>query len=250
MKRPTCLIAEDEHVLRAELREALAVLWPDLRIVAECPDGPEAARAFAQHAPDVLFLDIQMPGMSGLEVAALASRRCHVVFVTAYDRYAVAAFEHGAVDYVLKPFALARMADTVVRLKERLRAQPADLDGLLDELARKGGQREGPLRWIRASAGADVSLLTVDEVLYFQADSKYTLVVTPGREAVIRMTIQELAQRLDPDAFWQIHRATIVNLGAISAVHRQANGTLEVELRQYPQRLVVSTTFAHRFKQM
>jgi DNA-binding LytR/AlgR family response regulator len=250
MKSPTCLIAEDEAVLRAELRETLATLWPELAIVAEAEDGLQATQAFERHRPDILFLDIQMPGMSGLEVAALASRRSHVVFVTAFDKYAVEAFRQGAIDYVLKPFAPARLADTVGRLKERLRERPADLDGLLALLARGDAGSAAPLRWVRASTGADVRLITVDEILYFQADSKYTLVVTADAEAVIRTPIQELARRLDPEVFCQIHRGTIVNLAEVAAVHRHANGTLELALKRHPRRLVVSVTFAHHFKQM
>jgi len=250
MKSPTCLIAEDEAVLRSELRAALAGLWPELAIVAEAEDGLVARSSFEQHRPDILFLDIQMPGMSGLEVAALASRRSHVVFVTAFDEYAIEAFRQGAIDYVLKPFALARLADTVDRLRERLRGRPADLDGLLALLGRGRDANAAPLRWIRASTGSHLCLITVDEILFFQADSKYTLVVTADAESVIRTPIQELARSLDPDVFWQIHRGTIVNLAAVAAVHRHANGTLELALKQHPRRLGVSVSYAHQFKQM
>jgi DNA-binding LytR/AlgR family response regulator len=155
-----------------------------------------------------------------------------------------------AVDYVLKPFAAARLAETVARLKERLSSRPADLDGLLAALAGRDASMPPPLRWIRASAGAELQLITVDEVIYFQADSKYTLVVTAEGETPIRMTIQELAQRLDPEVFWQIHRSTIVNLGEIASVHRRINGTLDVHLKRHPAKLAVSATFAHLFKQM
>ena len=167
MKSPTCVIAEDEPVLRTELRETLAALWPELVIVAAAEDGLEALRALHQHRPQLLFLDIEMPGMTGLEVAAQASRQCHVVFVTAYDKYAIEAFEQGAVDYVLKPFSAARLAGTVTRLKERLDSQPADLDGLLASLARREGAPTTHLRWIKASQGQNVRLITVEEVLFF-----------------------------------------------------------------------------------
>jgi DNA-binding LytR/AlgR family response regulator len=244
------VIAEDEAMLRGELCETLGLLWPELRVLTLAEDGAQALQAFEQHRPDVLFLDIEMPGLTGLEVAARASRRCHVVFVTAYDRYALEAFEQGAVDYVLKPFSRDRLADTVARLKDRLHTAPADLDELLAVLARRERGARSWLRWIRASAGSDVSLVTVDEVLFFQADNKYTLVVTADSEFVIRRGIAELAQELDPEAFWQIHRGTIVNLSEIAAAHRRLNGSLELRLKHHPRNLVVSTTYAHLFKQM
>jgi DNA-binding LytR/AlgR family response regulator len=249
MKTPTCVIAEDEPALRGELRETLAALWPELVIAAEAEDGLEAVRAIEKHQPQLLFLDIQMPGMNGLEVAALASRKCHVVFVTAYDRYAVSAFEQGAVDYVLKPFSAARLGATVSRLKERMQTAPADLEKLLSELAQRDAS-SAPLRWIRASIGADVTLITTDEVFFFQADNKYTLVVTASGEALIRTPLQTLEEELDPETFWRIHRGTIVNLNEIAAVHRCANGTLEVRLKRHPRKLLVSTAYAHLFKQM
>src|SRR4051812_40191099 len=217
------VIAEDEPILRVELRETLARLWPELAIVAEAEDGIEAMRALSEHEPDVLFLDIQMPGLSGLEVAKQASGRCHVAFVTAYDEFAVAAFEQGAVDYVLKPFSAARLASTVARLKERLDSQPADLDGLLASLAQRDPATRNHLRWVRASQGQNVRLITVEEILFFEADSKYTLVVTADGESVIRKTIAELVAELDPELFWQVHRSTVVNVNEIAAVHRKSN---------------------------
>jgi DNA-binding LytR/AlgR family response regulator len=250
MRSPTCVVAEDEAMLRGELCEALSELWPELLVQRQAEDGAQALQAFEEYRPDVLFLDIEMPGMTGLEVAARASRRCHVVFVTAYDKYALAAFEQGAVDYVLKPFSPARLADTIERLKQRLHTAPADLDGLLAALAQREGGAKNWLRWIRASAGSDVSLVTVDEVIFFQADNKYTLVVTGDSEFVIRKGIHELAQELDPETFWQIHRGTIVNLNEIAAAHRRLNGTLELKLKRHARTLVVSTTYAHLFRQM
>jgi DNA-binding LytR/AlgR family response regulator len=250
MKPPSAVIAEDESLLRAELRETLAALWPELHIAAEAEDGLEAMRALHEHQPQLLFLDIEMPGMTGLEVAAQASRKCHVVFVTAYDKYALAAFEQGAVDYVLKPFSPARLAATVTRLKERMSSRPADLDGLLASLAQRDPAQKRHLRWVRASQGQNVRLITVEEVLYFQADSKYTLVVMADGEAVIRKTIAELLAELDPELFWQIHRSTIVNANEIAAVHRKGNGTLDVRLKRHAQTLLVSTTFAYLFRQM
>jgi DNA-binding LytR/AlgR family response regulator len=244
------VIAEDEPFLRAELCETLAALWPELMVVAQAEDGLEAMRALQTHQPDLLFLDIEMPGMTGLQVAAQASRRCHVVFVTAYDKYALAAFEQGAVDYVLKPFSPARLATTVTRLKERISSQPADLGDLLATLAQRDQATKTHLRWVKASQGQNVRLITVDEVLFFHADSKYTMVVTLAGEALIRKTIAELAAELDPELFWQIHRGTIVNVNEIAAVHRKANGTLELRLKRHTQTLPVSASYVHLFKQM
>src|SRR5688572_67402 len=187
----------------------LARLWPELAIVAEAEDGIEALHALDEHRPSVLFLDIQMPGMSGLEVARKASGRCHVVFVTAYDKYAVAAFDQGAVDYVMKPFSPARLAVTVARVKQRMQTAPANLDGILKALAGRGNGN-GYLRWITASHGQNLRMITVDEICYFRADSKYTLVVTPDSESLIRRPIKDLLEELDPAVFWQIHRSTLV----------------------------------------
>src|SRR5262249_22188307 len=170
----------------------------------------QALRALESHEPDVLFLDIQMPGATGLDVARVASGRCHVVFVTAFDQYAVAAFEQGVVDYIVKPFGPARLSAAIARVKERLRGAPANLDGLLASLAE---QRKGPqkyLRWISVAQGRTVRLITVDEISYFQADNKYTTVVTPTGQSLINKTIKELVDELDPESFFQIHRATIV----------------------------------------
>jgi len=250
MKRPTAVIAEDEPLLGAELRDTLAALWPELEILAQVENGIEAMSAFQVHQPDLLFLDIEMPGMTGLQVAAHASRKCHVVFVTAYDKYAIAAFEQGAVDYVLKPFSPSRLATTVLRLKERITTRPADLDGLLALLHTRDQAPRPWLRWVKASQGQNVRLVTVEEVLYFQSDSKYTLVVTVDGEFVIRKSVAELATELDPEAFWQIHRGTIVNVEAVSAVHRKHNGTLELRLKRHPRVLSVSAPYAHLFRQM
>ena len=250
MKTPTAIVAEDEPLLRAELREALAALWPELDVVAEASDGLEAMRLLQSHEPQLLFLDIEMPGMTGLQVAAQASRRCHVVFVTAYDKYALAAFEQGAVDYVQKPFTPARLATTVQRLKERIDGRPADLDNLLATLAQRESAARPHLRWVRASQGHNVRLVTVEEVHFFMSDSKYTLVATSDGDHVIRTPIAELATELDPEVFWQVHRGTIVNLNAIAAVHRKSSGALELRLKKDPRTLAVSAPYAHLFKQM
>ena len=247
MPRPRAVIAEDEPLLREELVELLASLWPELELVAQAGDGIEALRALEAHAPDVLFLDIQMPGLTGLEVARQASGRCHVVFVTAYDQHTLAAFEQGAADYVLKPANAARLATTVARLKERIGRQAPALEGLLREL---GGGSRGFLRWINASHGQAVRVITVDDVCYFQADSKYTRVVTASEESLIRKPIKELCDELDPACFWQIHRSTIVNVHAVAGVVRDLRGRTQVRLRKREELLSVSEGYVHLFRQM
>ena len=244
------LIAEDEPLLLVELKQALRAQWPELVICAEATDGVEAMRALAEHSPDVLFLDILMPGMTGLEVARHASGRCHVVFVTAYDKYAVAAFDAGAVDYLLKPFSTSRLAAAIARLKDRMRSAPANLDGILDALAAKLGPRPEYLRWITVSHGQRLRLITVEEICYFRADHKYTLVVTPTSESLIRRPIKDLAEEIDPRIFWLIHRSTLVNVNAIAGIDRGLRGRLRVRLKQRAETLDVSESCAHLFKQM
>jgi len=246
----TALIAEDEPLLREELVEQLASLWPELVIVGQAGDGVEAVRQLAAHRPDVLFLDIRMPGMTGLEVARQAAGQCHVVFVTAFDEHAIAAFEQGAVDYVMKPISAARLATTIARLKERVSLPPADLSGLIAALRRQQADGKGYLRWINASVGTAIKLITVDEICYFRADTKYTRVVTPSAESLIRRTIRDLASELDPDLFWQIHRSTLVNVHAIAGVTRDLRGYLQVRLKQRQESLPVSESYAHLFRQM
>ena len=243
------VIAEDEETLRDELRETLATVWPELAIVAEAADGLSALRALEDHAPDVLFLDIQMPGLSGLDVARRASGRSHVVFVTAYDKYAVAAFEQGAVDYVMKPVTPARLVETVNRLKTRMSGPPPNLEQLLRTLAERVAPREY-IRWITASQGDELRLITVDEILYFQSDNKYTLVVTPEKESLIRRPLRELIEEIDPKRFWQIHRGTIVNVNAIAGLGRDLRGHLVVKIKNRKETLAVSDSYAHLFKQM
>ena len=249
MQLRKAVIAEDEPLLRAELVESLAKLWPELHICAEAEDGVDALRAIEQHSPDILFLDIQMPGLSGLEVARHVGSECHIVFVTAYDNYAVAAFEQGAIDYVMKPFSAARLATTVARLKEKAGTAPANLDGLLRSLLASGTAKQY-LRWITASVGDDLRLITVEEIAYFQADNKYTLVVTADQESLIRRPIKELIDELDPSTFWQIHRGTLINVNAIAGVTRDIGGHLRVKLKQRRETLPVSAPYAHRFRQM
>ena len=247
MTRPRAIIAEDEPLLRDELAELLASLWPELDIVALTGDGIATLRALEQHAPDVLFLDIQMPGLTGLEVARQVNGRSHVVFVTAYDRHAVAAFEQGAADFVLKPASAARLATTVARLKERIGRPAPPIDGILREL---NGAKKSFLRWINASHGQAVRLITAEDVNYFEADSKYTRVVTAEGESLIRKPIKELVDELDPCCFWQIHRSTIVNVNAIAGVVRDARGRPQVRLKRRSEVLPVSDAYAHLFRQM
>jgi len=250
MNAPTAIIAEDEPVLRAELKEMLAAQWPGLDVRAEVGDGPAAVRAVGEHAPSILFLDIEMPGMSGLEVARRVSGQCHIVFVTAYDKYAVAAFEQGAVDYVMKPFSTARLDATIARLKSRLTGPPADLTGILKTLASTLSQRKDYLRWITAAQGDALRLITVEEICYFRADHKYTLVVTPDSEALIRRPLKALAEEVDPQAFWQIHRSAMVNVKEIAGVSRDFRGHLTVKLKQRKETLPVGENYVHLFKQM
>ena len=248
---PRAIIAEDEPALREQLRDALGAVWPELEICAEAEDGIQALRALEKHAPDVLFLDIQMPGLTGLEVARQASGRCHVVFVTAYDNYAVSAFEQGAIDYVMKPFSAARLADSVRRLRERAARAPAKIEGLLESLAaRVQGKRRDYLRWITASQGEETRLVTMDEILYFRSDNKYTVVATSGDEELIRLSIRDLAEQLDPELFWQVHRGTLVNVNFIAGITRDFRGHLALRLKKRTETLAVADSYAHRFKQM
>lgn len=250
MSVPTAIIAEDEPVLREQLRELLANVWPELNIVASAENGLQAIKALERYVPDVMFLDIQMPGLTGVEVARRASSRHHVVFVTAYNQYAVAAFEEGAVDYVMKPLSAERLATACARVKSRLNAAPANLENLLRALAKISAPAQTYLRWINASMGADVKLITVDEVCYFQSDTKYTRVVTNDGESLIRKSLKELLKELDPSVFWQIHRSTIVNVNTIGAVSRDLAGHLIIRLKGRKETLQVSQPYSHLFRQM
>jgi DNA-binding LytR/AlgR family response regulator len=249
MRSPSAILAEDETVLRDELRQHLRELWPALRIVGEAGTGVEALDLIERHAPDILFLDIEMPLLSGLEVAQQAQGRCHIAFVTAYDMHAVAAFETGAVDYILKPLERSRLKLAIDRLQQRLGSVPPNLDVLFRELMHSAAPRRY-LRWINASVGQNTVVITVDEVVYFQADTKYTKVVTASHEALIRKSLQELQAQLDPSIFWPIHRSTLVNANAIAGVSRDFRGRLSVTLKQRDERLSVSESHQHLFKQM
>jgi DNA-binding LytR/AlgR family response regulator len=247
-ERATAVIADDEPLLRASLKAALAEAWPELEIVAEAANGAEAVSAVREHRPDFAFLDIEMPMMNGLEAAREVRGLAQVVFVTAYDRYALEAFERGAVDYVLKPAEPDRLADTVRRLGERRLAPAADMTGLIEELSRRIAPGAGRLQWLQASLGNSLKLINVDDVLYFQSDTKYTRVVTRDAEALVKKTLRELAAELDPRHFWQVHRGTIVNIRFIAAVTTDELGRREIQLRDHADRVEVSRTFAHLFK--
>ncbi len=245
---PAAVLAEDEPLLADELADMLSTLWPELRIVARASDGVCALQAIDKHSPQFAFLDIHMPLINGIEVARQIAGRCHVVFITSYDQYAIDAFETGAVDYVLKPLRAARLAMTVQRLKERWEQPPADLRRVLKDLVQAPPQRY--LQWINVSRGAALRLITVDEILYFKSDEKYTLVVTPDSEALIRKKIKELGEELDPTMFWQVHRSTLVNVHAIDSVIRDDHGNLKLRLKHRPESLAVSEPYVHLFRQM
>jgi DNA-binding LytR/AlgR family response regulator len=257
---PSCVIAEDEALLRDALVQMLAAAWPELQVAAACEDGGAALEAIAAHQPDVAFLDIRMPGLTGLEVAgALAecSPRTQVVFVTAYDHYAIDAFEQGAVDYLQKPVAAERLAATVRRLKARAAGggggpDAAALAAMLRQLGAglPRADRPPPLVWLTASAGTETRLIMVDDIAYFQSDTKYTLVMTAEGEALLRKPIRELLEVLDPAVFKQIHRSTIVNLKAIAGIARDDMGRGVVRLKNRPETLAVSQPFMALFRNM
>jgi len=256
--RPTAIIADDESRLAEFLAGRLRAMWPELQIVGMAANGPEAQALLAAEAPDVAFLDIRMPGLTGLEVAHAAAANVHIVFVTAYDQYAVEAFDRAAVDYLLKPVADERLAETVARLKTRLAAPvgtPALAAALavIAKLAPLHGNANGTkerLAWIRASSGSQVRLIAVEDVSYFQANDKYTSVFTEEGEALIRTPLKELGEQLDPNRFWQVHRGTIVNLGHVSATTRDLAGRIALTLKTRPEKVAVARAYAHLFKQM
>jgi DNA-binding LytR/AlgR family response regulator len=258
---PTALIADDEPLLRAALGRLLAVVWPELQIVAEARNGREAVRLFDERHPDICFLDVHMPGLSGVDAATHIGRRAHVVFVTAYDHYAVEAFAQGALDYLLKPVEQARLADTASRLKERLQAsRPAiNTEQLLQQLSEQLAQLQSrpgqeTLRWIKAQAGNTVRLIAIDDVDYFRADAKYTVVAwrDGGKpaEAVVRTPLKELLAQLDAERFAQVHRSVVVNLRSIRLVKRHDNETAEVHVKGRDEVLPVSRNYLQLFRQM
>jgi DNA-binding LytR/AlgR family response regulator len=259
---PTALIADDEPLLRERLAQWLVRLWPDLQVVAQARNGREAVALFEEHQPDLVFLDVHMPGMNGVEAARAINahafgRRARLVFVTAFEQYAVQAFEQGAIDYLVKPFDEERLQNTVRRLQTRV-SLPATNDAdhlapLLERLAktlRAQAPARAGLQWIKASVGNAVRLIPVDELIYLRSDEKYTLVVWQGGEALIRKTIRELADELDSERFVQIHRSVIVALHQVAQVVRGANETADLHLRGRKEVLPVSRAYLHLFKQM
>lgn len=248
MNAPSAMIAEDEPLLMAEIRDALRMLWPQLRIAAEVGDGVEAIEALDRLAPDILFLDIQMPGASGIDVARHASGKAHVVFITAFDDYALQAFEQGALDYILKPITTGRMKLTVERLQQRLRDPPADLRGLTDLLknALQGEPRH--LKWLTVPKGNDLHVVAVADIAYLRADNKYTTIATRASSFLCASSLKEMKDKLDPNMFWQIHRSVIVNVRAIETIYRSFRGALEIKLKERDELLPVSAAYAHLFK--
>jgi DNA-binding LytR/AlgR family response regulator len=246
------LIADDEPHLAANLRERLQALWPDLEILPLAANGIEALRAVTEDEPDVAFLDIRMPGLTGIELARRIDTHTHIVFVTAFDQYAVEAFDRDVTDYLLKPVTDERLARCVERLQKKVASneKPPALDEMLAKLSRALPGAPGKLRWIRASKGELVQQIAVDEVLYFQASDKYTCVMTRDGESLIRLPLAELAAQLDGEVFWQIHRGTVVNMNEVSATRRDLGGRVFVKLRDGKTELPVSRAYAHLFKQM
>ena len=253
----SALIADDEPLLRQRLLSHLSRAWPELHIAAEARNGREAVELFETHAPQVVFLDVHMPGVSGIDAARSMVGRTQIVFVTAYEQYAVQAFEQGAIDYLVKPFDEQRLLQTVARLQQRLNPAPASntapMEALLERLSaelRVRGAERRHLQWIKASVGSTVRLIPVEQVHFMRSDEKYTLVVWDGGEALIRKTIRELADELDPECYAQIHRSVIVNLKRVSHVTRGLNETADVHLEGRSDTLPVSRSFLHLFRQM
>ena len=252
MNAVTALIADDEPHLAQYLASRLQALWPELELLPRAANGLEALRAIDDEAPQVAFLDIRMPGLNGLELARRIDARTHVVFVTAYDQYAVEAFDEEAVDYLLKPVTDERLAKCIERLKRKLAAAeaPPPIAEMIERLARLAPSTGSRLRWIRALKGEVVHQIAVDDVLYFNAADKYTRVVTREGEALIRTALTDLARELDPERFAQIHRSTIVNLEEVASSRRDLGGRVFVKLRDGKTELSVSRAYAHLFKQM
>ncbi|MFZ6818833.1 LytR/AlgR family response regulator transcription factor [Undibacterium sp. Ji22W] len=249
----TAIIADDEDLPRKDLRRMLYQHWPELEIVAECEHGADALEAIHQYQPDIAFLDIRMPGMTGLDVANAIKGRCHAVFTTAYDNHALEAFAAGAIDYLLKPISNERLVDAIARLKARLatKAAPSDLSSLMQELDKRlRPQNVERIRWISASVGDTIKMFPIDKILFFTSDEKYTRVVCADDEAHVRKPLKEIIDGLDPELFWQIHRSVVVRADAIAKAHRDELGKVTVELRGCKEVLKVSQAYAWRFKPM
>lgn len=258
-RQPTALIADDEPLLRRSMARMLAKAWPELEVVAQARNGREAVELFEAQTPDVCFLDVHMPGLSGVEAARFIGGRAQLVFVTAYDQYAVQAFEYGALDYLVKPVEPARLATTVARLQDRMHAArpAANTEALLEQLAAHLQKAPAPpsLRWLRVSTGQTLRLVAVEEIEFLRAEDKYTLIAWRSDdgnafEGLVRTPLKELLAQLDPARFVQVHRAVVVNLHAISHVVRRDNETAEIHLKGRAEWLPVSRTHLHLFRQM
>lgn len=250
---PTAIVADDERLMREQIVGQLRNAWPELVIAGEAGNGREAVALARSVGADIAFLDIRMPEMNGIEAATALAGQTHIVFVTAYDEYAIRAFEHGAVDYLLKPADPARVKVTCDRLRARLERDPPPMDDLLAELSRRLGIAKSPathLRWLQASVGGNIRMIATSEVLFFRAEDKYTRVQTPRFEALIRKPIKELVLELDPEEFWQIHRSTLVRVAAVEQVSRNVRGNPVVHVKGSDETLEVSRSFHHLFKQM
>ena len=251
---PTAVVADDERLMREQIIARLKEAWPELLIVGEAGNGREAVAIVQSLEPDIVFLDISMPGMDGIQAAQALAGQVHVVFVTAHDQYAISAFEQGAVDYLLKPAEPERVALTCQRLRARLRQEPDPMHDLLAQLSQRlgaGGLKPREyLRWVQASVGTGIRMIPTGDILFFRAEDKYTRVQTRSFEALIRKPIKELIDELDPDEFWQIHRATVVRVDAVEQVSRNLRGNQVVQVKGSAEKLEVSRSFNHLFKQM
>ena len=251
---PTAVIADDERLMREQIVDRLKEAWPELLIVGEASNGREAIDIVRTLEPDIVFLDISMPGMDGIQAAQALAGKVHVVFVTAHDQYAISAFEHGAVDYLLKPADPERVALTCQRLRERLKQEPDPMNELLAQLSQRLGtsglKPREYMRWVQASVGANIRMIPTSDILFFRAEDKYTRVQTQSFEALIRKPIKELIDELDPAEFWQIHRSTVVRVDAVNHVSRDFRGKQIVHVKGSEEKLEVSRTFNHLFKQM
>ncbi len=248
---PRALIAEDEAHVAVDLRNRLATLWPELDIIGIAPNGVDALERLENEKPDIAFLDIKMPGMGGLDVVKQLKHPCLLVFVTAFDEFAVEAFERAAVDYLVKPVPDDRLAKTVERLRQALnKSVPTDLTGLIAALQNVAAPPSARIKWIKASIGDKLRVVSVDDVCYFRSADKYTTVCTRDAELLVRTPIKELIAKLDPEHFWQIHRGIVVKVGQIATATTDETGQVTLKLRDRPETLTVSRTYAHLFKQM
>ncbi len=255
MANPKAIIADDEAQLRMYLRSKLSDLWPELDICGEAENGLKARELIEKKRPEIAFLDIHMPGLSGLEVARNISSDCRIVFITAYDQYAIEAFETEAIDYLLKPVTEDRLAKTVMRLQQQIAEaspSPANLTETLERFmsAMKNLEAPGLLKWLKVRHGEDVRLISVHEVCFFKAEDKYTVVKTLAGDYLVKISIRQLASELDPDHFWRIHRGTIINVNFIDRINRSFAGRLTIKLENLPDVLTVSRSYSHLFKQM